>query len=285
MIDEILNEKDTKTGYNKEEYIKKKKEQLNNAYKTIDEGLEEIKSNPDFFMSYLDIQGRFDLYTPRNAILIAKQLPSAIQLKEMKKWIDDKAIFKNKYPNKVIILDPREPYTTKDGKMVRGYTAKELVDISETNIKPYIKNYDKKMILQALLHECPMDIKSVNALEDDKTSKWDTDNKVIYLCKNEDSNLAFKNALIELSKINIYDNTKEIDNEKAKCVAFMLCKKYGLDIEFNDASKITDRFKDMDKQDVINELTSMKESVRELNKQISDYIEVNIKTKNKEQER
>jgi hypothetical protein len=41
----------------------------------------------------------------------------------------------------------------------------------------------------------------------------------------------------------------------------------------------------MDKQDVINELTSMKESVRELNKQISDYIEVNIKTKNKEQER
>ena len=97
--------------------------------------------------------------------------------------------------------------------------------------------------------------------------------------------IAFKNALIELSKINIYDNTKEIDNEKAKRVAFMLCKKYGLDIEFNDVSKITDRFKNMDKQDVINELTSMKESVRELNKQISDYIEVNIKTKNKEQER
>ena len=48
MVEEILNEKDTKTGYNKEEYIKKKKEQLNNAYKTIDEGLEEIKSNPDF---------------------------------------------------------------------------------------------------------------------------------------------------------------------------------------------------------------------------------------------
>ena len=46
MVDEILNEKDTRTGYNKEEYIKKKKEQLNNAYKTIDEGLEEIKSNP-----------------------------------------------------------------------------------------------------------------------------------------------------------------------------------------------------------------------------------------------
>ena len=79
-----------------------------------------------------------------------------------------------------------------------------------------------------------MDIKSVDALEDDKTSKWDTDNKVIYLCKNEDSNLAFKNALIELSKINIYDNTKEIDNEKAKCVAFMLCKKYGIDVSDNE---------------------------------------------------
>ena len=36
MVDEILNEKDTKSTYDKEAYIKKKREQLDNAYKTID---------------------------------------------------------------------------------------------------------------------------------------------------------------------------------------------------------------------------------------------------------
>lgn len=41
----------------------------------------------------------------------------------------------------------------------------------------------------------------------------------------------------------------------------------------------------MEKKDVVNELTLMKESVKELNKQISDYVQENIKQKNKEQER
>lgn len=115
--------------------------------------------------------------------------------------------------------------------------------------------------------------------------KWDTENKVLYLCRNEDSNIAFKTAITELAKINIYDNTKEVDNEKAECVAYMLCKKYDFDIEFDNIEKITERFKDMEKKDVVNELTSMKESVKELNKQISDYVQENIKQKNKEQER
>ena len=57
------------------------------------------------------------------------------------------------------------------------------------------------------------------------------------------------------------------------------------DIEFDNIEKITERFKDMEKKDVVNELTSMKESVKELNKQISDYVQENIKQKNKEQER
>ena len=65
----------------------------------------------------------------------------------------------------------------------------------------------------------------------------------------------------------------------------MLCKKYGFDIEFDNIEKITERFKDMEKKDVVNELTSMKESVKELNKQISDYVQENVKQKNREQER
>ena len=65
----------------------------------------------------------------------------------------------------------------------------------------------------------------------------------------------------------------------------MLCKKNGFDIEFDNIEKITERFKDMEKKDVVNELTSMKESVKELNKQISDYVQENVKQKNREQER
>ena len=72
---------ETKVSYDKEAYIKKKREQLDNAYETIDEGLEEITTNRNFFKEYLTVQGKFDLYTLINAILISKQLPNAIHLK------------------------------------------------------------------------------------------------------------------------------------------------------------------------------------------------------------
>ena len=84
MIDEIVNNTISKDGYDKESFKQRKREQLQNAYKMIDEGLDKIKSNPSFFKEYLDVQSRFDMYTPRNAILIATQQPNAMQLKTKK---------------------------------------------------------------------------------------------------------------------------------------------------------------------------------------------------------
>ena len=167
MIEDIINNANSSVGYDKDAYIKKKREQLDQAYKTIDEAVEELKNSPEFFNQYLNIQSRFDMYTPRNALLIAKQLPTAMQLKERKDWVEAKITFKERYPKKIIIIEPRESYVNKDGKTITPYNAKEVIDISETNIKPSIKSYDKKMVLQALLLELKnsgIAIKAVDSL-------------------------------------------------------------------------------------------------------------------------
>ena len=70
----------------------------------IDDALDELKTNQSFFIEYLKVQSKFDMYSPRNALLIAKQLPGAIQLKSKKDWIDLKASFKSPKQNRITII-------------------------------------------------------------------------------------------------------------------------------------------------------------------------------------
>ena len=289
MIEDIINNANSSVGYDKDAYIKKKREQLDQAYKTIDEAVEELKNSPEFFNQYLNIKSRFDMYTPRNALLIAKQLPTAMQLKERKDWVEAKITFKERYPKKIIIIEPRESYVNKDGKTITPYNAKEVIDISETNIKPSIKSYDKKMVLQALLLELKnsgIAIKAVDSLENGKMCDWNKEENAIFIQKTDNFDLAIGAIAGELAKISLYENTNEIDNDKAECISYMICKKYGIDVPTESINKLAKKYSDMESQDIINDLTSMKEVVLDINSRMGQNLELNKREKgNKEQER
>ena len=160
-------------NYDKEAYKKMKKKQLENAYKRIDDMFKYLqKGYKNYFINYLNIQSRFDKYTVRNALLIAEQAPSATKLKDYRSWKNDKVEFKVDKPKKIIVLEPGKSYVNKYGKRITPYNAKELIDIAETNAKPNEKKYDKKLILQSLLHDNLISIKSVDT-DDVGISKWE----------------------------------------------------------------------------------------------------------------
>lgn len=285
MIDEIIDKANNKNNYDLEAYKKRKREQKESAYKMIDEALEELKGNPSAIQSYLDMQSRFDSYSPRNALLINKQCPNAMQLKTKEDWKDAKASFINSKPNIITILEPSDPHEI-DGRMVTYYNAKDMIDISETNSKPYVKNYDKKFILQALLHECPVAVKVVDNLESGNLCECNTNDKVLYVSRNEVNEHYIKAVATELAKINLYEANEEIDNDKADCIGYMICKKYGIETQVESLDKLSNKFSNMEKQDIANDLTSMKEVLHDMNSNIGQYLDDKKKeNKNKEQER
>ena len=286
MIDEIVNNTISKDGYDKESFKQRKREQLQNAYKMIDEGLDKIKSDPSFFKEYLDVQSRFDMYTPRNAILIATQQPNAMQLKTKKDWLDSKATFKQYYPKKITILEPGEPYKNIEGKMITPMYVKDVIDILETNVKPFVKNYDQRYVLQSLTHEFPATLKVVDNVGEGKLCEWDKDSNTVYILRNNDITETIKSLSKELAKAELYENTSEINEEKAECISYMVCKKYGVDVSIENIDKLSSQFKDMENQDVANELTSMKEVVTDMNMRMGQYFDrPKNNEKNKEQER
>ncbi|MBO5414693.1 MAG: hypothetical protein J6A17_03590 [Bacilli bacterium] len=285
MLDDVINNANS-NSYNKEEWKKKKQEQLQNAYNMIEEATEELKNDSSFFKSYLDVQSRFDKYTVRNALLLTKQLPNATQLKDYNGWKEAKVNFKTRYPKRVVILEPGEAYTNKEGKKVTPIYSKEVIDISETNLKPNSRTYDKKLILQSLLHNAPADIKAVDSLEDGKMCNWDKDNNVIYVCRSEDYNLVISSVAKELANINLYENTNNYDQVQAECISYMICKKYGIDTELENIDKLSLRFSNMESKDIKDELSNMKNVFEDINNNIGQYLDEKLKdTKKKDMER
>ena len=285
MLDDVINNANS-NSYNKEEWKKKKQEQLQNAYNMIEEATEELKNDSSFFKSYLDVQSRFDKYTVRNALLLTKQLPNVTQLKDYNGWKEAKVNFKTRYPKRVVILEPGEAYTNKEGKKVTPIYSKEVIDISETNLKPNSRTYDKKLILQSLLHNAPADIKAVDSLEDGKMCNWDKDNNVIYVCRSEDYNLVISSVAKELANINLYENTNNYDQVQAECISYMICKKYGIDTELENIDKLSLRFSNMESKDIKDELSNMKNVFEDINNNIGQYLDEKLKdSKKKDMER
>lgn len=284
MIDDIVEGAKTSNYYDKEAYKNLKKEQLKNAYQIIEDACEEIKNgNNEFFKQYLNVQGRFDKYSIRNALLIAKQLPSAMQLKDYKSWREAKVSFKDKVQKKILIIEPGDAYTDKNGILRTPINAKEVIDVSETNSKPYTRNYDKLLILQSLVHDSPIDIKTVDNLDVNVNCKWDKDNNVIYICKTDSYDNAISSLATELSKVGLYDETNEISDDKAKCLGYMICRKY--DVEYPDTD-ISNIFVDKDTKEIKNELSAMKNVLDGVNDRMGQYLEDKIRDgKNKDMER
>lgn len=290
-IDEIMSSVNNNTNnqpFNKNAWIEQKQKERSEVYKLIDSTAEEIKTDLSKYLTYLDVQGRFDKYSVGNGLLITSQMPNATQLKDFNDWKEQGAFIK-KAENGIRILEPGDSYTKRDGTTATSYNVKKLFDISQTSMqgKQRKNSYDEKMILTALLKDCPINIKAVDEIENSTNSAlWNKDESVIYVKRGEDTSKIFKEISTELVKASLEETgNPELDNFKAKSTSYMICKKYGIDVSDIDIT-IPNSFKEMTSSEVRNELSSMRNQLEDINTRMSSYFESTMKKeKNKDMER
>ena len=137
----------------KEEYAEKKRAEKDGVYQLADEAAKEIVSSPEKFKAFLDTQSRLDRYSAVNALLIYKQYPQAVQLKDFDDWSKDN-IKITKGAKSISILEPVE-YAKRDGTTGISYNVKKVFDVSQTNGKrppAPTANRDPKALITTMLH-------------------------------------------------------------------------------------------------------------------------------------
>lgn len=280
MVKEVLSNNNLT---NTDDWKKLKKEQLDLAYKLSEETCKQL-SQSETLMNYFNVQSNFDKLSVNNAILITNQLPTARRLKDYKSWKEENATFLNKYPNKIIILEPGDAYINKNGKKVVPFNPKEVIDISETNLKPRVKNYDKKIILQALLtKDEKVLVKPIDSLDNNKLCEWKEKEKTIYIVKNNDFDSAINSLAKELAKMKYYVNNKVMSDNYAECIAYMICKKYGIEANISSIGEVAKSFDGKKPKEIKNELSSLKDVVDDMNNRIIKYLNDLLKNKDMEE--
>ena len=293
-FDEILNssnqgQKDySPKPFDKEEWAKRKNQERKELYDLIDKTADEIKVDPAKFKAYLDAQATFDKYSVGNALLITAQMPSATQIKDYDGWQEAKAYVK-KNPQWIKILEPGDSYQRADGSMATSYNPKRMLDISQTSAKPVNKtnNYDDKTMLKAFLHQCPVDIKAVDNLQDGKGAEWNKEDNILYIRRGLDAPVIFNALSVELARAGLEETgNKELDDFKCYCTSYLVCKKYGIDVSSYRFDNLPEAIKQMDTNEVRNELGTIRGTMEDINTRMGQYFESIAKTqKNREYER
>lgn len=286
-VDEIV-KRSTKNNFDKNEWAKRKQQERNDAYALIDSTALEIINNPKKFKEYIDIQSKFDKYSVGNALLITAQMPTATKMKDFNSWKESGG-FVNKNAKGITILEPGDSYEKSDGTTSQTFNPKKLFDISQTNVKETIKenSYDEKLLLQALLYECPVNVKVEDKLENEKIADWDKESETLYVGRDSDTTAIFNAISNELAKSNFDSSeTKELVEFKSNCIVYMISNKYNLDNANIEINQLPESFKQLTAKDIRNELSSMRSVFEDMNGRMSQYFEsISKSNKNKDYER
>ena len=222
-----------------QERAKKDKEWAN---KTSDEMAVAVSQDMKKFVEYLGVQSRFEIYSASNCLLILNQNKDATYLREYKKWKEDGYEIED-LNKKVIIIKP-ESVKKEDGSTVIFYNAKRLFDVANTNA-PALEEKDipdKETILKSILNSYDWQVEVVDSLENGSLAKYNSENNTIQICRGQDVDSKLQDVIQETAK-KFYEIKPDDENKKQKqfkstCVAYMFCKKYGIDFP-------TDNFREL----------------------------------------
>lgn len=291
-IDEIVASSKTnyqKKEFNKDEWAKMKNDERNEVYSLIDKTALEIMQDSNKFKDYLDIQSHFDKYSVANGLLIYAQMPNATQLREYSEW---KAIPNFQFNGKqegIKLLKMSEPYTKSDGTQFSPFVVYKMYDISQTNLpkREYnSKRLDDKVLLKAFIHDNPVDIKVEDVLASGECVEWNSEENLLYIQRGAEPNDLYQGIAREVSKAELESDNPTLDNFKAKCASYMICKKQGLDVSNYSFNDIPEEYKNLSSKEIRKELGDIKNSVEDFNNRINQFMEsISKQSKNKDYER
>lgn len=275
-----------------EEWAEKKKTEKEGVYKLIDEAVAEVVSDPGRFKTFLDTLSRMERYSAANALLIYKQKPDAKQLKDYSGWAEENVRVK-KGERSFSILEPVE-YTREDGATGVAYNVKKVFDVSQTNGRkppaPSVNN-DPIDIVAVMLDTAPIEVESRSEMPDQNMGAfYNNDQRTLYVKKDiGDSIVLFQCVAQELAHAELALNgdtySRRDTDFQAVCIAYMFCKKYGVDTKDFAIDRIPESWKSMESKEVRHELTKIRNAFSEIHSRVSDELYRQRQERSKDMER
>jgi len=193
----------------------------------------------------------------------------------------------------IIILEPGKAYRREDGSVGQNFFAKEVFDVSQTTARgeaqPQV-NYDERLLLKGLIASSPAPIHATEELPQGRGALYDPEQNAILVKKGMDAPDIFRCVSLEVANVQLVRNregySRETEGYKAYAVSYMLCKRYGVDAQEYDISRLDGVLQGQDPKEVVPAaLTDMRDTFKELNGRMARAMGLTRASRQKEQER
>ena len=267
------------TEEQRKEYGKMMAEKRQYCYDLIAQGYRSLAVNVDAMRDFLRVESRFEKKSVNNNLLIMMQNSEATELKTSKEW--EKAGGKvDENPKKVFILESSK-YKKDDVNRV-SFDAKELIDISDVkNIQPAqrktYKDYGENSMIVAVLDNCSVPIERTEENLGDLPAKYDEKDNKIYYNRCSDfpkifTALAKARAHVEMKRSNQEYRTFDYEFH-ARCAAYIVAEKYGVDTKDVEIFGIHQKFAELDDKSLKAEFEKLHNGARDVSAIMLNYFE------------
>ena len=217
--------------FDKEEWASRKQQDREAAYAMVDDTLKKMGTNGKAFQTYLDVQSKFERYSVSNALLVAAQKPEATDLGDANFW-RGRGGYIRKGESGILLMEPGNSYTRKDGSKGVNIHIKRVFDISQTTLTPTKQpavSQDTRLLLNAMVRYAPCKVDFRDELPDGQSALYSPQEKTVFVRRGQSMEDVFRGVAQELA--HAYLDTGNYSRENniflAQCVGNILCQRNG----------------------------------------------------------
>ena len=249
------------------------------CYETIEATVRNVVSDIQKMRVFLDVQSRFERYSLNNNLLIYAQRPDATRIRDKDAWEKD-GLCVRKDAVGFQILEPH-PYTTPTGEKRNGYNPKEMYDISDLYEAPTVASpsYDQKLLIRALINKSPAPIKTVAEYPANQPegAYYSVRENCIYAKQGMGFVGVFEAVAQAMAHAEIARGEEDYRPQEhlfqARCVAYVLAKKYGVPSERLRIDSVPVKYENAEYSEIKQDLAEIHDSVREIAGRMSEILE------------
>ena len=263
--------------FDKESWANRKQQDRESAFAIVDDALKKMSTDTNVFQTYLDVQSRFERYSVSNALLVASQKPEATNLADANTW-RGKGGFIRKGQTGILLMEPGNSYTRKDGSSAVSINVKRVFDISQTTLfqpQEPAQNQDIRLLLNAMVRYAPCKVDFRDALPGDQSALYSPQEKTVFVRRGQSLEDTFRGVAQELA--HAYMDTGSYNREEnaflARCVANILCQRNGIDGKALCVQQLPQKYSTMEAKELREELKTIRTAANQISADMFRFLE------------
>ena len=263
--------------FDKEDWVNRKQQDRESAYAMVDDALKKLGTDGKAFQTYLDVQARFERYSVSNALLVASQKPEATDLGGSNFW-RGKGGYIRKGETGILLMEPGNSYTRKDGSKGLNINIKRVFDISQTTLTPVrepVVNQDTRMLLNAMVRYAPCKVDFRDELPDGQSALYSPQEKTVFVRRGLSMEDTFRGVAQELA--HAYLDTGNYNREEnaflARCVGNILCQRNGIDGKVLSVQQVPKTLAALEPKELREELKSIRTAANQISADMFRFLD------------